>query len=204
MPASPQRRTDRAWRAASTRPRTSRTCSRCSMHRSSPTRCSRSATSRRLRCASTPPGSICAPRRSPRAWTCASSPRAGATRSSAARFRRRRDAIVTTSGTDVGTHDGVDRFTVGQRRGVGVALGDRRYVVEVDAATRTVTVGERHELDARSRATRRGGAARRADRRSARSPRSRARTVHPSSARSTRTTMSCTSPRPSLEWRQDR
>ena len=41
--------------------------------------------------------------------------------------------IVTTSGTDVGGHDGVDRFTIGQRRGVGVALGDRRYVIDVDA-----------------------------------------------------------------------
>ncbi len=54
--------------------------------------------------------------------------------------------IVTTDGVDVGRHDGVDRFTIGQRRGVGVAVGERRFVVDVDAPTRTVTVGERHDL----------------------------------------------------------
>ncbi len=41
------------------------------------------------------------------------------------------------------THAGVDAFTIGQRRGLGVALGERRFVVDVDAATRTVTLGER-------------------------------------------------------------
>jgi tRNA-specific 2-thiouridylase len=54
--------------------------------------------------------------------------------------------IVTAGGVDVGAHDGIDRFTIGQRRGVGVALGERRYVIDVDAATSTVTVGERREL----------------------------------------------------------
>jgi tRNA-specific 2-thiouridylase len=63
-----------------------------------------------------------------------------------ARVPRAPGRVVTTSGADVGVHDGVDRFTIGQRRGVGVALGARRYVVDVDAATQTVTVGERHEL----------------------------------------------------------
>jgi tRNA-specific 2-thiouridylase len=46
----------------------------------------------------------------------------------------------------VGTHAGVDAFTIGQRRGIGVALGERRFVVDVDAATQTVTLGERDDL----------------------------------------------------------
>ncbi|HEY1737515.1 MAG TPA: tRNA methyl transferase PRC-barrel domain-containing protein, partial [Acidimicrobiia bacterium] len=54
--------------------------------------------------------------------------------------------IVTADGADVGEHDGIDRFTIGQRRGVGVAVGARRYVTDIDAATHTVTVGERQDL----------------------------------------------------------
>ncbi|MGQ0848433.1 MAG: tRNA 2-thiouridine(34) synthase MnmA [Actinomycetota bacterium] len=52
-------------------------------------------------------------------------------------------AIVDTTGRQLGTHQGVAGFTIGQRRGVGVALGERRYVIEVRPATRTVVVGER-------------------------------------------------------------
>jgi tRNA-specific 2-thiouridylase len=54
--------------------------------------------------------------------------------------------IITTDGEEVGTHDGVDRFTIGQRRGVGVAVGARRFVIDVDVATHTVTVGDRARL----------------------------------------------------------
>jgi tRNA-specific 2-thiouridylase len=46
----------------------------------------------------------------------------------------------------VGRHDGIDAFTVGQRRGVGVALGERQYVVDIDASTATVTLGTRDAL----------------------------------------------------------
>jgi tRNA-specific 2-thiouridylase len=49
--------------------------------------------------------------------------------------------IVDVDGHELGRHDGVARFTIGQRRGLGVAAGERRYVVDVDAAHRTVTVG---------------------------------------------------------------
>ena len=49
--------------------------------------------------------------------------------------------IVDTRGSPVGTHDGIPNFTIGQRRGLGVAAGDRRYVIDVDASTRTITVG---------------------------------------------------------------
>jgi tRNA-uridine 2-sulfurtransferase len=54
--------------------------------------------------------------------------------------------IVDTSGAVLGAHDGVERFTVGQRRGLGVALGARRYVVDVDATRSTVTVGTKSDL----------------------------------------------------------
>lgn len=46
----------------------------------------------------------------------------------------------------VGEHGGIAAFTVGQRRGVGVAMGERRYVLDVDAPTATVTIGRREDL----------------------------------------------------------
>ena len=55
-------------------------------------------------------------------------------------------AIVDADGTVVGEHDGVSGFTVGQRKGLGVSLGEPRYVVGVDAATATVTLGRRTDL----------------------------------------------------------
>jgi len=54
--------------------------------------------------------------------------------------------VVDTAGEVVGTHDGTAAFTVGQRRGLGVALGEPRYVVRVDAPTATVTIGRRADL----------------------------------------------------------
>lgn len=49
--------------------------------------------------------------------------------------------VVDETGEVVGRHDGAFAFTVGQRRGTGVATGDRRYVLEVDAAANRVVVG---------------------------------------------------------------
>jgi tRNA-specific 2-thiouridylase len=54
--------------------------------------------------------------------------------------------VVDTEGRMVGRHDGAAGFTVGQRRGLGVATGERRYVVDVDAATATVTIGAPEDL----------------------------------------------------------
>jgi tRNA-specific 2-thiouridylase len=54
--------------------------------------------------------------------------------------------IVDTNGSEVGRHDGAVGFTVGQRRGLGVALGAPRYVVEVRPATATVVIGGRDDL----------------------------------------------------------
>jgi tRNA-specific 2-thiouridylase len=54
--------------------------------------------------------------------------------------------IVTSDGTIVGRHDGFERFTVGQRKGLGVALGEPRYVVRIEPATRRVVFGTQEEL----------------------------------------------------------
>jgi tRNA-uridine 2-sulfurtransferase len=54
--------------------------------------------------------------------------------------------IVTTDGTVVGRHDGFERFTVGQRKGLGVALGEPRYVVRIEAGPRRVVLGTQEEL----------------------------------------------------------
>jgi tRNA-specific 2-thiouridylase len=48
--------------------------------------------------------------------------------------------IVDESGTVVGEHGGIHRFTVGQRRGVGVAQGERRYVKSIDAARNRIEI----------------------------------------------------------------
>jgi tRNA-specific 2-thiouridylase len=54
--------------------------------------------------------------------------------------------IVTTDGTVVGSHDGFYRFTVGQRKGLGVATGKPSFVTEVDPVTRRVTIGDNDDL----------------------------------------------------------
>lgn len=54
--------------------------------------------------------------------------------------------IVTLSGEVIGRHDGIIHFTVGQRRGLGVASGSPLYVVRLDAVTRRVIVGSREDL----------------------------------------------------------
>lgn len=61
--------------------------------------------------------------------------------------------VVDVTGREVGRHDGIANFTIGQRRGLGIALGEPAYVVAIDAETHTVTVGPRsalgrHELTA--------------------------------------------------------
>ncbi len=54
--------------------------------------------------------------------------------------------IVTTDGRVVGRHEGFEKFTVGQRKGLGVALGEPRYVVRIDSQSRQVVVGGRDDL----------------------------------------------------------
>ncbi len=54
--------------------------------------------------------------------------------------------IVTTQGQVVGSHSGIEQFTVGQRRGLGVAMGEPYFVVRIDAVTRQVVIGTHNEL----------------------------------------------------------
>ncbi len=54
--------------------------------------------------------------------------------------------IVHVDGTLMGTHPGVIHYTVGQRRGLGVATGEPLFVVRLDASKRQVIVGPREAL----------------------------------------------------------
>ncbi len=49
-------------------------------------------------------------------------------------------------GTVLGEHDGIDRFTVGQRKGLGIATGNKRFVLEVIPSTNEVVVGDAEDL----------------------------------------------------------
>lgn len=55
--------------------------------------------------------------------------------------------IVDESGKVIGLHEGIEAFTIGQRRGLGVAVGEPRYVVAIEPISRTVTIGPREQLD---------------------------------------------------------
>ncbi len=57
--------------------------------------------------------------------------------------------IVGPDGRRVGTHQGIGRYTLGQRRGLGVAVGEPMYVTAIDAAAATVTIGPRAAADGR-------------------------------------------------------
>jgi tRNA-specific 2-thiouridylase len=57
--------------------------------------------------------------------------------------------IIDADGTRVGTHTGYAHYTVGQRHGLGVALGEAVYVREVRPASNTVVIGSRQEVAAR-------------------------------------------------------
>jgi len=55
-------------------------------------------------------------------------------------------AILTREGRVIGEHPGHQHFTIGQRKGVGVALGSPVYVVSKDSQANTITVGDRDDL----------------------------------------------------------
>lgn len=58
--------------------------------------------------------------------------------------------IVHLDGRTLGRHEGVTRYTIGQRRGLNVAVGDPLFVVKIDADRRQVIVGPREALLARA------------------------------------------------------
>ncbi len=58
--------------------------------------------------------------------------------------------LVTTDGKVIGEHGGIHNFTVGQRKGLGVATGSPLYVIEVNGAKRQVVVGSDEALWSRT------------------------------------------------------
>lgn len=54
--------------------------------------------------------------------------------------------IVTVDGQVVGRHDGFERFTIGQRKGLRVAMGDPYFVVRIEPETSTVVIGPKESL----------------------------------------------------------
>jgi len=59
----------------------------------------------------------------------------------------RQGTIVDQDGAVVGTHAGVTNFTIGQRKGLGIAVGEPRFVTRIDPHTATVTIGRRADLE---------------------------------------------------------
>ena len=58
--------------------------------------------------------------------------------------------MVTTDGRVIGEHAGIHNFTVGQRKGLGVATGSPLYVIQIKGDTRQVVVGNDEELYSRT------------------------------------------------------
>ena len=54
--------------------------------------------------------------------------------------------IVDTAGTVVGEHAGIARYTIGQRKGLGISLGMPVFVTSIDAGSDRIVVGDRSEL----------------------------------------------------------
>jgi tRNA-specific 2-thiouridylase len=54
--------------------------------------------------------------------------------------------IATTEGEVIGRHAGLHRYTIGQRRGIGVAAADPLYVVKIDVPRSRLVVGKRDDL----------------------------------------------------------
>lgn len=61
-------------------------------------------------------------------------------------LERRSGPVVDEAGQELGTHDGYWRFTVGQRKGLGVAAAEPLYALSADASKNTVVVGSRASL----------------------------------------------------------
>jgi tRNA-specific 2-thiouridylase len=60
--------------------------------------------------------------------------------------RRTRGDIVTADGRRLGEHDGIHRFTVGQRKGLGIAAPEPLYVIATEPASQRVVVGGRNDV----------------------------------------------------------
>ena len=54
--------------------------------------------------------------------------------------------VVDTEGKAIGKHAGYQLYTIGQRKGLGIATGKKAYIVGIDSKTNTITVGGKDEL----------------------------------------------------------
>ncbi len=54
--------------------------------------------------------------------------------------------VVDREGNALGDHEGIAEFTIGQRRGLGVAVGEPRFVIDIKPATSTVVIGGLEDL----------------------------------------------------------
>jgi tRNA-specific 2-thiouridylase len=63
--------------------------------------------------------------------------------------------LVTTDGQVIGEHNGIHNFTVGQRKGLGVATGSPLYVIQIKGDQRQVVVGNQEDLYSRTLRARR-------------------------------------------------
>jgi tRNA-specific 2-thiouridylase len=62
-------------------------------------------------------------------------------------WERESGPLIDRDGVAVGEHGGVAAYTIGQRQGLGVALGEPRYVSRIDPVTNTITLGRRKDLE---------------------------------------------------------
>ena len=60
---------------------------------------------------------------------------------------QRSGSIETTDGKIVGTHEGIEQFTIGQRKGVRVAMGEPYFVVRIEPETNRVVIGRQKDLE---------------------------------------------------------
>jgi tRNA-specific 2-thiouridylase len=60
--------------------------------------------------------------------------------------QKHRGEIVDTQGRVLGHHDGIEFYTIGQRRGLGISKAQPLYVIELDAANNRVVVGDETAL----------------------------------------------------------
>lgn len=61
-------------------------------------------------------------------------------------FQPRTGRFITSAGEDLGPHEGIHRYTIGQRRGLGLQAGVPLYVLDIDYDTRNILVGPEEEL----------------------------------------------------------
>lgn len=61
-------------------------------------------------------------------------------------FEMKEGAFYNTAGENLGTHSGIVNYTIGQRKGLGVTFGKPMYVIDIDANTDRVILGENDQV----------------------------------------------------------